>query len=370
VSIAGPASASISLTGLFDGTQAEDFEISPDNQWVFFIQQETTSPRAGLYRVRLHPADLSDLSIVRLSDPEVGVGKFFQLSLADRAVIFSGGGGLYRVPFSGHVSRKISHDLPPGWALTDRTWTVTPDGRRVVYDITQVVNTTVSELYSAPTTGPGDAVRLDTHIGISKSVGWQQVSANSANVVYRLSPRDPEIHPDAVKLFSVPIDGPASARVQLNTPVPGLAPEVIFALSPDSSRVLYVLSDPSSTQPLPQVGLYSVPIGGPASASVKLSHSERVFSLPVVDPTSTRVAYIGRSGIREDLYSVPIDGVGQRSRPTADLADGTSIKGSDDLDRIPLTPNGLRAVYATRHLPGPFELYSSPLTVQVIQPGS
>jgi hypothetical protein len=210
VPIDGPASASIRLTQPFaPGDRASNFEISPNNQWVFYTAEQDSATTQALYRVRLRPPDPSNPT-TRLSPADVQVIRFL-LSPTDRAVVYQGesqaeGPGLYRVPFSGSVSRKISHDLPPDWRIVRNQWTVTPNGARVVYQISKELlgGDTITEMYSAPTTGRRRKVRLDKPPG--QPTQFFAVSADGARVVYWLP----------LGLFSVPIDGPASARVQLD----------------------------------------------------------------------------------------------------------------------------------------------------------
>jgi hypothetical protein len=356
VPINGPAGASIPLTPEFvPGGQAGPFDISPDNLRVFYLAEQDSATTQGLYRARLRPPDPSNPSTTRLSPVDVQVVRFL-LSPTDRAVLFQGesqaeGPSLYRVGFSGSVSRKISHDLPPDWLLARNQWTVTPSGHRLVYQVIEPLPGGANriEMHSAPTTGPRSNVRLDNPS--AEPSQFLQVSGDGTRVVYWTK----------VGLLSVPIDGPASATVQLNLEPPGTTVSTFFTLSPDNSRVVYAVGpdeDPAD--------LFSVPIAGPASASIKLNQSERAGLPFLVDSTSTRVVYAGRpDDVRDDVFSVPIDANGRRSRPTAQL-DNCS------LFRLVLTPNGQRAVYTARkgsQIVRPTELYSSPLTVQVVDPG-
>jgi Tol biopolymer transport system component len=352
VPIGGPQDASVRLTGPFaPGGRAGRVEISPDSQRVFYIAEQDPVTTPALYRVPLRPPDPAGLSTIRMSRSGVSVIDF-ALSTQDRAVVYHGesdgeGSGLYRVPFSGSVSRRISHDLPPNWKIARSLWKITPNGERIVYHIAQEFPNGAVErqMHSAPTSGPRSSVRLDRLPG--KLNTFFGVSSDSSRVVYLMNFGSLPV----VELFSVSVTGPVSARVQLNEePI-----AVFLALSPDGSRVVYYSDLPDA--------VYSVPIDGPASASVRLNQSEHLDAEPLVSSDSTRVVYQGQAdGGRSDVYSVPIDGNGQRSRPTAEIDDPI-------IARMLLTPNGRRAVYSATHgFEDPNSLYSSPLTFQVSNP--
>jgi dipeptidyl aminopeptidase/acylaminoacyl peptidase len=356
VPIAGPAGASIPLTRPFvpDG-RLSSFEIAPDSRRVFYLAGQDSAAIEGLYRVGLRPPDPSNPPTTRLSAADVAAVRFL-LSPTDRAVLYQGaseadGPSLYRVGFSGSVSRKRSHDLPPDFRISQRDWTVTPSGHRLVYRVIEPLpgGQLRFQLHSAPTTGPRGNVRLDRpQAEPSPSV---QVSADGNRVVY-WSPAG---------LFSVPVDGPAGATVRLNPQPSAAGVSTFFAISPNSRRVVYEVEAEDGP-----IDLFSVPIGGPADASVKLNQSEKAGLPFLVDATSTRVVYRGTpDDIRKDLYSVPIDAVGRRSRPTAGIDRCTVFI-------LLLTPDGQRAVYTAEQggqLVRPAELYSSPLNVQVADPG-
>lgn len=186
------------------------------------------------------------------------------------------------------------------------------------------------------------------------------LAPNGVRVVYRADQERDQV----AELYSVPVTG--GTRRKLNVPAATSGGVSSVAISPDSTRVLYQFFA-GTGEP---AALYSVPIGGPASASVKLAEdvAELIDPAPAhpglqISASSRIVVYLTPD--RRQLRAVPIDAVGRRSRPTAEI-DGCN------LGRLLLAPNGQRAVYTARQgsaIVRPEQLYSSPLTVPVIDPG-
>lgn len=136
------------------------------------------------------------------------------------------------------------------------------------------------------------------------------------------------------ELYSVPIIGPPSASVKLN-PNPVSDGDVFaFRISPDASRVAYVADQDTSGR----FELYSVLISGPSSSSIKISQpmsgdaevDEWNFE---ITPDSSRVVYVaGEAYVDWNVFSVPING------PNTEVV---QISG-------PMTPGGFVYDFATR----------------------
>lgn len=182
---------------------------------------------------------------------------------------------------------------------------LSPDGRYAVYGADQDADG-VDELYSVALAAPGVGVKLNVSLLPTEHIVIVQISPDSARVVYGIY-----FGSGGERLYSVPIGGPASAGVQLNDP--RTAPSVTKAIeiSPDSQRVLCV----GFAGPPNIFALFSVPIGGPASAAVQLSAplaANRGISSPQISPDSRRAVYGVQRPNSEffDLYSVAVDGTG------------------------------------------------------------
>ena len=193
------------------------------------------------------------------------------------------------MPLTGPESAgvKLSGALVYGGAV--RGQQVSPDSNRVIYWADQQTVDKI-ELYSVALTGPATAgVKLNgALVGDGDVVSWDvQVSADSSRVVYRADDQADEVF----ELFSVPIGGPATAGVRLNGVLAdgGFVTED-FGVSPDGSYVVYdAMQEPSAV-----FEIYRVPSVGPASAGVKVN-DELVDGGDVYDlqisPDGSRVVY-------------------------------------------------------------------------------
>lgn len=158
-----------------------------------------------------------------------------------------------------------------------------------------------------------------------------------------------------VDLYSVPVAG---GRFPVKLTVSSEESARFVAISPDSTRVLYTL--PAGTgEPGDPVRreLFSVPIAGPSSASVKLAADISTATRVRVSPDSRKVVFAPPAGDR--LRVVPIAGpasAGQR------LTDPFVAGGRVDEFRI--SANSGSVVYrADQDTDGVSELYRVPLTL-------
>jgi dipeptidyl aminopeptidase/acylaminoacyl peptidase len=203
----------------------------------------------------------------------------------------------------------------------------TPDGRYVLYNVG-------STLFSVPSTGGTPA---PVAIGTYSSDGKYFVYLNDG-------------------LFSVPVDG-STSPVQLNLDIRFSGIDK-FLLTPDGTHVIYVLD----YEGLDQEDIYSVPITGPASASVKLSQRGTVNRavLQGISPDSSRVIYSLSNIFAATawLYSVPVTGP---ATARVLMSEHTSANGISGLQ---FSPDGSRVLYFNSADPhwGAFkDLYSVPL---------
>jgi hypothetical protein len=200
---------------------------------------------------------------------------------------------LYSVPIGGPASSGVKITDPAtygGTSLHVNNFELSPDGNWVLYQAS-LDETFFWDLYSVPVVGPASSgVVLNPPFeegSYGLAIGFQ-ISSDSSRVVYHAD----QDTPLNVELYSVPIRGPASAGVKLNPPLVenGAISWGSFRITPDSSRVIYMADQ--DTYLVNE--LYSVPIEGPASACTKLNGA-LVVDGDVRDyrisPDSNRVLY-------------------------------------------------------------------------------
>jgi hypothetical protein len=125
----------------------------------------------------------------------------------------------------------------------------------------------VGDLYAVSLVGPASAkVQLTNLSATGRPVAEFQISPDSQFVVYS----GYEIVTSPLELYSVPVGGPFAASVKLNRPLPTADYPLAFRISPDSQSVVYEAHQEDADKN----ELYRAPIAGPASLGSKLSGSE------------------------------------------------------------------------------------------------
>jgi Tol biopolymer transport system component len=130
--------------------------------------------------------------------------------------------------------RAIDYPLSQGLPFSDvdQGAQMSADGKYAVY-LHDAVTDGLLELWSVALAG-GTPVRLSTFTAASSSLVFR-VSPNSQRVVYTADQSTLGV----AELYSIPIAGPEGAWTKLN-PTPVANGDVtVFAISPDSSRVVY-----------------------------------------------------------------------------------------------------------------------------------
>jgi hypothetical protein len=318
------------------------------------------------------------------------------------------------------ISKVPSEMVPPGCATGDSPCKLSvgldeakviepflaPSGEHVVFLHQPEVGPFEIEIYSAPVAG-GPPVRL-TPSG-EGSAGFVAISPDSTRVLYTLPAADDL---QRRELFSIPIAGPASARVKLAADI---STTTQVQVSPDSRKVVFA--------PAPGDRLRVVPLEGPANAGARLTaafvtggrvgdvrisansksvvygadqDTDGVVELyrvpltlsPAPDPPTTKlngpvtapgvgefalapddngpVVYQAREGTADarELYRVQVGG-GGRAKLSHTLPSGWEVRAGSDGHAFYIVPDGSRAIYRITRSPDASgrvfgELYSVP----------
>ena len=341
------------------------FHISPDSNRVIYLADQNTPTVAELYSVAITGG-----STTKLNDPLVADGQVlnYRISSDSTTVVYradqetDGVTELFSVPLSGGTVRKLNPTLVAGGRVREE-FAISANNSHVVYMADQIVDNE-GELFSVPITG-GPATKLNAPLAANGDVDNFVISLDSSRVVYRAAQDTTFVE----ELYSVPLSG--GSPTKLNQP-PETDNSVLeeFFISPDSSRVLYsVGEDGFSSAP---VTLYSVPLAGPANASILLTEavtieesSERAinpFGLLLISPDSKYVVYPANTTTDEtlELYSIPLAGPATANvKLNEPLADGSSI----EEEAYQISPDSKNVVYVAAQTPDTSsQLYRTAIT--------
>ncbi len=295
------------------------FAISPDSLWVVFISYEAVN-RYHFYRASLtggtgsaveftpsgaHPQMFDSISVSPDSQHIIYKG--------DLQPLVGGGWGIYSFPITGNGSQYVGLSMPvtTNWILDSL---VTPDGLTLVYRFPdEATNPPTNRLYSVPIDGPA----TDYH-DLSESM----VSGGGVYNYFQLSPdgryvvfgAEKEVA-DRVELYSyfLATRFPTLTHpVKLNVAITGDRDVnyATFKISPDSKRVVYNAYQNNAHD------LFSVPINGPSTVNVKINQPISP-SIPfgwvdamTFSPDSSQIVFTSMQDTPDviDLYSVPATG--------------------------------------------------------------
>jgi Tol biopolymer transport system component len=354
------AATNVKLSGVLTAEgNVSSFQISRDGRYAVYLADQDTDDVPELYSVLLGGGPPVRLNPILLFGRAV---TSFQISPDSRRVVYLADQDddnvveLYSVPIGGPAAAgtKLNKALVANGDVAG--FQISPDSNWVVYGADQEIDG-ATEIYSAPIAGPPSAgLKLNKALVPGGSVENGLISPDSSRVVYQA---DQEVN-GVFELFSVPIGGPPSAGLKLNKAlVPGGNVEKGFLISPDSSRVVY-----QADQEVNGVfELFSAPIGGPPSAGLKLNKAlvpgGNVREGFLISPDSSRVVYgadqetVGAS----EVYSVPIGGP-----PSAGLKLNKALVLGGSVEGGLISPDGSRVIYrADQEADGLFELFSVPI---------
>lgn len=309
--VAGPESLAVPLTR----TATSTFEISSNSRNLVYIA-DGAGGEPELFRVPLTLNPDPDQQPTSLSGPmiEGGYVHTFRLPAGDGPVVYSAVQEtpdireLYSVGFGGGNRTKLNVPLPPSWRVGvgaqsshpsgfHSGYGISDDGRRVVYGIRSIDDPTQHQLFSVPTTGPASASRRLDVTTPGTSPATFHITADSRHVVYPVS----DAHAGPARTFSVPIDGPAAARVPVN---PGDDEGDFVQISPDGQRLVFRMLI------LNQNAALSAPVDDafPSPDMVRLNGAERLKGSVEFDPLGQRVAYVAQEGTGgHDVFSSALE---------------------------------------------------------------
>ena len=257
--------------------------------------------------------------------------------------------------------RQLSADGMPG-SEVDTGYTrprLSPDGQWVVY-VHDPALVDANELYSVGRYG-GTPVRLSAQLPVGSRVIWFAISGDSSRVVYLAAQETLTKY----ELWSVPIGGPSGATVKISPPLPAFG--AVFSgtlpiMSPDGTHVVFYAD--STTDSVGEV--WSAPLDA-SSAAVRLSPAPVsgggvtfIQADPmIVTADSARVVFTGDFLADEQnmLFSAPLDGSAAAKRLSL-ITDHPSA----DVSSFKLTPDGQQALYVLdRAIDERFELFRAPV---------
>jgi hypothetical protein len=307
VPLAGPESAGIRLA---DHLPLGQPIISPDSLKVVMM--------SAADQLRVVPIKGPASAGARLTDPMVNGGTISELAISanSQSVVYradqetDGVTELYRVPLTltplpDPPTTKLSGPMVSGGDVLG--FALHPGTGRLAYHADQEVND-VSELYTVGITG---AERIKVNRALPS--GWDVTPAGTplgdhrigytivpggTRIVYEIELRIAGALVDK-QLYSVPIAGPATSSVRLDDP-PADTMQDGYQVSSDSAQVVYMLWE--------QVGInswgMSVPVVGPAGASELVTFPSPDGPIFTLSPDGNRLAWL----VGVEMYSEPIEG--------------------------------------------------------------
>lgn len=339
----GPVALSPQLGG---GREIASLRVSPDGQTVVFTSEETINNLRELYSVPISGPSSERIKLSGPMDPPVGSTitgvNIVAISPDSSRVLYmakqtgDAKHELYSVAIDGSSAPVRLTDLGSDRTVhTDRIH-ISPDSSVITFVSNQDIATHY-ELYRVSITGPSNAAIKLNHASDGESVIDSLISPDGNTVVYRAARSDFD------GLYSVPLD--RSSEPLLINPIPVADGDVEsrFRISADSSHVVF--SGDLDTNNIRE--LYSVPITGPSTATVKL-HSDLGTNQSVdygfeLTPDGNGVVFRMDTSLPNyqfDLYHSPIDG--------SSAARMLNLNAHDDVDlqsTFHISPNSEFVVY-------------------------
>lgn len=296
------------------------YQIPPGSEQLYYRGQKQSGGQYGLFRVPISGPISATIQLDKALPADWQLGVSYQISPDEKWVVYEAyyapnseitQVALYRVPADGPAADAVvlRTDVPAGDALGQ--WSITPDSQSVVYEIHPAGTIGTYTFYSLRLTEPAQAaVQLTPPV---LSSGEYRISNDSKRLIYFVGTG--QSSDELRSISSVPIAGPMTAAVQLSlTPTPAVQIGD-YTLSSDSQTVIYSLYPQTNTV----ATLYQVPITGPATASVPLNSQAlgnrfiyfaglgRAIALTPAEQQIIYKASPTQFGTT-DLYNVPLNG--------------------------------------------------------------
>jgi len=265
LSAEGLPSSDVTAPGAEDARIAwAGLQVTPDGRWIVYAHDDRIDQVYELYAVSRDGA-----TRIRLSpDLEPGESlRWFALTPDGASVVSlrgfaaTGDWALYRVPIggpgAGEGEQLVYREPDPERWISRTPLGISPDSDWLVFGTAPRFDTRADWIFTAQLEeSPAKPRRVFT------TAGWDRPSVGAY-----FSPDSNHLVLLADRLFSLPLPGGPGDLVRLDEGEAVLGRPARASITPDSARVLFVESreEPADS------GLFSVPIGGPGSAAVRLS---------------------------------------------------------------------------------------------------
>lgn len=316
-----PQSSTLLNPALASGRTVTQFAVTPDSAGVVYIADETTNNVDELYQVAFsNPLVSMKLNSTLTSggnviDFVITPNSGFVVYLADQTT--DGVFQLYRaqasVAGSGSVT-PLNGTLVTGGNVT--RFAVTPNSAAVIYRADEDVDN-IFNLYRVEFSNPQASVQLNGALTAGGNVSTSfAIAPNGLVAVYRADQRILGVE----ELYSVALTSTPGAAQQLNPNYVGGQDVTDFAITPDSSAVIYMANETSSAVQLYRV-LFSAPqpsSNSPLNGSLVAGGNVASFAIA---SNSTNVLYRADQstfGV-EELYLANVTSPGTSSKLNGQL---------------------------------------------------
>jgi Tol biopolymer transport system component len=341
--------------------------LTPDGRHVLYVVSHRNARERELYSVEVAGGPVTKLNGPLMENDQVWD---FRITPDSTRVVYavlnvsatapSTAAGLYSVAVAGGPVTRLT----PARTGNSTIWEfeIAPDGGHVVYRAVSDIFARVAELHSVPT-GGGTVTRLNAPLVAGGNVHRFRITADGRRVLY-VADQDTD---DVPELYSVAIEGGPVTRLAgpvVSDPLINGGDGRWFQISPDGGRVVYLADDqpaPAPPRRYPPRTLFGVAVtGGPVTRlSVPLGEEEAIFGFRIT-PDGSRVVYVVVSPVgdgypyRRSFHSVPVEG-----GPVLALTGLMGANESIGFGNFQISPDGSRVVYRANNRSG-HQLYSVP----------